>query len=62
MHKCIAQALDKYSDGYFALKSIVDKFPDYFPTGVISSGTFAEYYSFLYLRYCYSDDPEVYGN
>jgi len=62
MLKRIAEALDKYSEGYYALKSVVDDYPDLFSSSVISSSTFAEYYCSLYLRYCYPLAHIKYGH
>lgn len=61
MLKRIEDALDAYTHGYYALKSVVDEYPDYFPLGAISCGTFAEFYCKVYLQHRFPNAVVEYG-
>lgn len=61
MHKRIDEALSDYSNAYFSLKSVVDEYPEYFPSSTLSCGTFAEHYCKIYLQHQYPDALVIFG-
>ena len=56
------EALDEYSASYYKLKAIIDEHPKLFPSSVVSCGTFAEFYSIVYLRHVFPDADITFGH